>query len=147
MFSRTMMPTTVGIAGTAGSMAWAGGEAPGALQGRWIAVRAERDARTAAEIVGRFLVIDGSHFCIEENGATIYEGTLEFDTDASPWVIDFKHTGGSLDGRTWRGIFQFDGETLTICDNAADLRKARPASFVTGLDSGRVLVVLERARP
>ena len=136
MFSRTMMLTTMGIAGTVGSLAWAGGEAPDALQGRWTAVRAERDARTAADVVGHRLFIDGHRFRIEENGVTIYEGTLEFDTAASPWTIDFKHTGSSLDGRTWRGICRLDGETLTICDNAADPRKDRPASFATGPDSG-----------
>jgi uncharacterized protein (TIGR03067 family) len=64
---------------------------------------------------------------------------------ASPGAIDFKHTAHSSRGKTWRGIYKIDGDTLTICDNAAELQKSRPTSFATEPDSGLVLVVFQRA--
>jgi uncharacterized protein (TIGR03067 family) len=147
MFSRMMMLAAVGIAGIAvGTQEVAGAKDPGTLQGKWTAVRAERDAREAADIVGHLLLVDGDRFSIQEKGMTIYEGTLGLDTSAGPGAIDFKHTGDSSGGKTWRGIYRIDGDTLTICDNAGDLQQGRPTSFDTQPNSGNVLVVFKRAQ-
>ena len=40
------------------------------------------------------------------------------DANAKPAAIDFQHAEGGLKGKTWKGIYVLDGETLTICDNA-----------------------------
>jgi uncharacterized protein (TIGR03067 family) len=82
---------------------------------------------------------------IREKGVTIYEGLIGVDASANPRAMDFKHKGGSSRGKTWRGIYRIDGDTLTICDNAADVQKSRPTSFDTKPNSGRVLVVFRRA--
>jgi uncharacterized protein (TIGR03067 family) len=147
MLPRTLMLATAGIAAiAAGSRELASAKDLGQLEGKWTAVRAERDGREAADIVGHLLLIDGGGFRIQEKGATIYEGTLGLDLSASPSAIDFKHTGHSSGGKTWRGIYRIDGETLTICDNAGDLQKGRPTSFDTRPNSGLVLVVFKRAQ-
>ena len=146
MLSRRRMLAAAGIVGMAlGSRGVAGEQNPGRLEGGWTAVRAEQDAREAAEIVGHLLRFEGNTFSIREKGATIYEGTFEVDASANPRTIDFKHTGESSRGKTWRGIYRIDGDTLTICDNAGDVQKGRPTSFGTKPDSGRVLVVFKRA--
>jgi uncharacterized protein (TIGR03067 family) len=140
------MLAAAGIVGMAlGSRGVAGEQDPARLEGGWTAVRAERDAREAAEIVGHLLRFEGHTFSIREKGVTIYEGTFGVDSSASPRAIDFKHTGESSRGKTWRGIYRIDGDTLTICDNAAGVRKSRPTSFDTKPNSGRVLVVFQRA--
>jgi uncharacterized protein (TIGR03067 family) len=147
MLPRTLMLATAGIVAiAAGSREVASAEDLGQLKGKWTAVRAERDGREAADIVGHLLLIDGGEFRIQERGATIYEGTLGLDLSASPSAIDFKHAGPSSRGKTWRGIYRIDGETLTICDNAGDLQKGRPTSFGTRPNSGFVLVVFKRAQ-
>jgi uncharacterized protein (TIGR03067 family) len=115
------------------------------MQGKWTAMRAERDGQAAEEIVGHVLHFEGNRFSIQEKGATIYEGTFTLDTSARPCAIDFNHAGHSAKGTTWRGIYQVDGHTLTICDNAGEVRKNRPTSFETMPNSGRVLVVLKCA--
>jgi uncharacterized protein (TIGR03067 family) len=141
------MLATVGIAGiAAGSQDVASAKDPGKLRGKWTAVRAEQDAREAADIVGHLLLIEGDKFSVQEKEVTIYEGTLGLDKSASPSAIDFKHTGHSSRGKTWRGIYRIDGDTLTICDNAGDPQKSRPTSFATTPNSGRVLVVFKRAQ-
>jgi uncharacterized protein (TIGR03067 family) len=55
------------------------------------------------------------------------------------------HQQGSLKGKAWKGIYALDGDTLTICDNAENL-KARPTSFDAKSGSGYVLVTFGRAK-
>ena len=45
------------------------------------------------------------------------------------------------------GIYTLDGDTLTICDNAASLDKGRPAAFEAKSGSGYVLITFKRAKP
>jgi uncharacterized protein (TIGR03067 family) len=117
----------------------------GNLRGKWTAVRAERDGRPAADIAGHVLLIEDGKFSIKENGVTIFGGTLWLDEGASPWGIDFRHTGYTSAGKTWRGIYRIDGDTLTICDDAANMQRSRPTSFGTEADSGLVMIVFKRS--
>jgi uncharacterized protein (TIGR03067 family) len=147
MLTEALMLATLGVSGVAvGSQRVAGAKDPGELQGKWTAVRAEQDGREAADIVGHVLLIENGKFRIQEKGVTIYEGTLGLDESARPWAIDFKHTNSSSQGKTWRGIYRIDGDTLTVCDNAGAVQKARPMNFETRTDSGLVLVVFKRAQ-
>ena len=45
---------------------------------------------------------------------------------------------------TWAGIWQVDGGTLTIVDNALDPSRPRPSDFAAPAGSGYVMVVFER---
>ncbi len=68
------------------------------------------------------------------------------DANAKPAAIDFQHAEGGLKGKTWKGIYVLDGETLTICDNAENLDASRPSKFEAKSGSGYVLVTFDRAR-
>ena len=68
------------------------------------------------------------------------------DASAKPAAIDFKHTDGLLKGKTWKGIYALDGDTLTICDNAPNLDKGRPAALEAKSGSGYVLITFKRAK-
>ena len=145
MLSQTLKHEAAGVAGfAAGSPAMVGADDCGRLHGRWAAVRAQRDAQEAADIVGHHLHFEGDTFGIWDRDVMIYEGTFAIDASACPPSIDFRHAGESCGGRTWRGIYCIDGDTLTICDDEGDPTKGRPTSFDTGPDSGRVLVVFKR---
>jgi uncharacterized protein (TIGR03067 family) len=147
MFFETLMFAMGGMAGTMeGPHKVASVKQLDELQGKWTAVRAEQDGAEAADIVGHVLVFDGDKFSIEEKGVTIYGGTFELDLSVSPATVDFKHTGYSSKGKTWRGVYRMNGDALTICDNAPNVQRSRPTSFDTQPDSGLVLVVFKRAQ-
>ena len=113
------------------------------LDGVWTAVAASRDGRTASDVVGNKLAFSGDKFTITRDGKTLYAGTYRTDTSRHPAAIDFVSTEGSLKG-TWQGIFQLDGETLNICDNAPDMTRPRPTGFAAPAGSGYVFVVFVR---
>ena len=123
-------------------------EAAKRLQGSWTATMAERDGKVANDVVGHRLSVTGSRFQIQsEEGKPLYAGTVRVDPRTKPAAIDFEHTDGDLKGKTWKGIYVVDGDTLTICDNAPNLEKGRPASFEAKSGSGYVLVTFARAKP
>ena len=123
--------------------------AQAALQGSWTATKAERDGKAAADVVGHRLTFTGDRFEIRsKDGRTVvYTGTFRTDQNAKPASIDFVNTEGTDKGKTWRGIYAFDGDTLTTCDNAPDVAKARPTAFEAKSGSGHILVTFARARP
>jgi uncharacterized protein (TIGR03067 family) len=117
------------------------------LQGTWAATKAERDGKAADDVVGHRLSFTGNRFQIRSrDGKTLYEGTFRVDAKTKPATIDFEHTKGDLKGKSWKGIYALDGDTLTVCDNAPDLDKGRPTAFEAKTGSGHVLVTFERAK-
>jgi uncharacterized protein (TIGR03067 family) len=118
------------------------------LQGSWTATRAERDGKAADDDVGHRLSFTGNHFQIQsKDGKLLYAGTVREDPSAKPAAIDFEHTEGALKGKTWKGIYALDGDTLTTCDNAPNLDKGRPTMFEAKSGSGYVLITFKRAQP
>jgi uncharacterized protein (TIGR03067 family) len=118
-----------------------------ALQGNWIATKAEDNGAAAAEVLGHRLSVSGDHFAIKsKDGKALFAGTVQTDPNAKPAAIDFAHTQGALRGKAWKGIYTLNGDTLTICDNASDLAKGRPTAFETKSGSGHVLVTFVRAK-
>jgi uncharacterized protein (TIGR03067 family) len=118
------------------------------LQGTWAATRAERDGKVADDVVGHRLSFTGNRFQIRsEDGKTLYEGTFRVDPRAKPVAIDFEHTGGAMKGKTWKGIYALDVDTLTTCDNGPNLDKGRPAAFEAKSGSGYILITFKRAKP
>jgi uncharacterized protein (TIGR03067 family) len=118
------------------------------LQGTWTATKAERDGGTAADVIGHKLVFSDDRFEIQSKETrSLYSGTIRVNANAKPAAIDFEHAEGGLKGKTWKGIYVLDGETLTICDNAENLDAARPSKFEAKSGSGYVLVRFDRAKP
>ena len=118
------------------------------LQGTWTATKAERDGKEADDVVGHRLSFAGNRFQIQSKDVKpLYAGTVRVDPSAKPAAIDFAHTKGVLKGKAWKGIDALDGDTLTICDNAPDLDKGRPAAFEARSGSGYVLITFKRAKP
>ena len=123
-------------------------EAQKKLQGTWSATKAERDGQGADDLVGHRLSFAGNRFQIRsQDGKPLYEGTFRVEPGTKPAAIDFEHTDGSLRGDEWKGIYALDGDTLTICDNAPNPAKSRPAAFEARAGSGYVLIMFKRATP
>jgi uncharacterized protein (TIGR03067 family) len=116
------------------------------VQGGWTATKAERDGKAADDVVGNRLVFTGNRFQIQsKDGKALYAGTFRVNPSAKPAAIDFEHTEGVFKGKTWKGIYRLDANTLTICDNAPQLNKGRPTAFEAKSKSGYVLITFKRA--
>ena len=93
-------------------------------------MQAQRDGRSAADAVGNHLFFTGSHFEIQSQDR---QDSLRGNDQAGPRreaaAIDFEHTEGVVEDETWQGIYELDGDSLTICDDAPDVGQARPAAF------------------
>ncbi len=96
------------------------------LRGSWAATKAERDGKAVDDVVGNRLVFTGNRFQIQsKDGKALYAGTFRVNPGAKPAAIDFEHTEGVFKGKTWKGIYRLDANTLTICDNAPEPNKGR----------------------
>src|SRR5215510_9969680 len=84
----------------------------GSIQGAWTVVSAERDAKATTEVAGHRLTFSGDTFGIQYEGHSLFRGTYTVDTSRKPASIDFVHGDGSLKGKSWKGIYRFDGEAL-----------------------------------
>jgi uncharacterized protein (TIGR03067 family) len=123
-------------------------EAQKQLQGTWLATQAERDGKGADDVVGHRLSFTGNRFQIQsKDSKLLYEGTVRVEPSTKPAAIDFEHTAGTLKGKAWKGIYALDGDTLTICDNAPNLDKGRPAAFEARAESGYICITFTRAAP
>ena len=117
----------------------------GNTQGAWIVVSAERDGKPSAEVAGHRLTFSGDAFTIQLEGRTLYRGTYSVESGRKPVQIDFRHAEGGIKGKTWKGIYRLEGETLRICDNAPNMAKPRPTQFSTKPGSGVICIVFKRA--
>jgi uncharacterized protein (TIGR03067 family) len=123
------------------------GEEAKKLEGAWTATQAERDGKTAHDVIGHRLIFRGNQFQIRaKDGKSLYLGTVRVDPSAKPAAIDFTHTEGTLKGKAWKGIYALDGDTLKICDNAPDLDKGRPPALEAKSGSGYVLIMFTREK-
>jgi uncharacterized protein (TIGR03067 family) len=71
-------------------------------------------------------------------------GVFALEPGASPRTIDFTPNDGPHKGKTFRGIYQLEGDELKAC--FAFPGKARPKTFLTQPDSGLVLEFWRRAK-
>jgi uncharacterized protein (TIGR03067 family) len=113
------------------------------LDGVWAAVAAERDGKSATDVIGNKLALSADKFTITRDGTTLFAGTYKTDPAKQPAEIDLVNTEGNLKG-TWKGIFHLEGATLRICDNAPDMTKPRPSGFAAPAGSGYVAIVFTR---
>jgi uncharacterized protein (TIGR03067 family) len=117
------------------------------LQGSWVATKAERDGKAADDVVGHRLSFTGNRFeIVSKDGKMLFAGTFRVGPKAKAATIDFTHQQGSLKGKAWKGIYALSGDTLTICDNAEDLKKGRPTSFGAKAGSGYISITFGRAK-
>ena len=120
----------------------------GNLDGAWTARDATVNGKPAPNIVGHVLTIEGDRFRIARDGKLLFGGGLQAERDTpaggSPAAIRFDQTATDTFRGVWLGIYEFDGGALTICDNANDRSRPRPASFAACAAPGYTLVRFTR---
>jgi uncharacterized protein (TIGR03067 family) len=116
------------------------------LQGTWIATKAEQDGKAADNLLGHRLSFMGNRFEIRsKDDKPLYTGIVQMNPNAKPATIDFQQKKGAV--KVWKGIYAVDGDTLTTCDNAPNVKKGRPTAFEAKSGSGYVLITFDRAKP
>jgi uncharacterized protein (TIGR03067 family) len=115
-----------------------------ALEGDWRFVSLEVDGTTmpSGMIAQSRLLIDGDRFRTESPEA-IYEGIFTIDVETTPSQIDIEFVEGPEAGNWSYGLYELDGDRLTICLGVVGAK--RPVAFATRSGSGHALERLRRA--
>jgi len=114
------------------------------LEGTWAFRKLEVDGQAMPTDAsgGSHLLIDGDRFRMESTEAN-YEGIFDIDIERTPHAIDIDFVDGPEAGNRSEGIFELDGDRLTICLGFAGV--SRPSRFKTTKGSGQALEHLVRA--
>ena len=121
-----------------------------ALQGNWVATREEGRWRSrplhlreaAFVFTDRKLVMTRKY-----NGVPgKYEGTFDVDPASAAFRLHGQRSG-RLNSVAWRGIYERDGDSLTLCYKyVKDAATIRPTRFKTDDDPGAIFVLVELRR-
>ena len=114
------------------------------LQGDWRFESLEIDgaAVPAGALTRSRLLFDGDRFRMESPEGN-YEGMFALDVDARPPQIDIEFIEGPEAGTLCYGLYELDGDRLTLCLGVAGA--SRPTGFATRPGSGHALERLRRA--
>jgi uncharacterized protein (TIGR03067 family) len=133
--------------GAGAVLADAAGSDRAKLQGTWKLESLEVQGKsvTMRELTEARLVVKGDCYRFQL-GKTKLELTYRLDPAKQPKAIDLTIAAGPNKGKTFRGIYELDGDTFKICRHA-EAGKERPAAFVTAKDSDVLIVVWKRVKP
>jgi uncharacterized protein (TIGR03067 family) len=112
------------------------------LEGEWRMVSGVMDGKPMdASTVKR--VTRGNQTTVTAGPQTMMEFDFAVDPATSPASIDYTHTAGANKGKTQLGIYQLDGDRLTILVTAPGA--GRPKKFDAAPDKNGTLTVWKRS--
>ena len=116
------------------------------LDGRWEIVNAEREGK---ELGGGFrgftMIVKGKTFdVVSEEGERVSSGTIQLDSGKSPPTVDLTYTAGVSKGTTFLGVYELQGDTLTIA--LVEAGAARPKRVESRPGSGVTLYEYRRKK-
>lgn len=114
------------------------------LEGAWSATTVEK---TGMKVEGATIqvVFKGDTLKLFEDGKRIATATIRLQVEGQSRLIDLSFSEGSVQGMTFEGIYDLNGDALKIC--FALKQKERPTAFVSTRESQSVLLVLARDKP
>jgi uncharacterized protein (TIGR03067 family) len=110
------------------------------LKGTWTLVSLEERGKQVPPLDLKFTFED-EKFIHHEGTKNPKEGTYQLDPTKTPRAIDISEAGRVVG----YGIYQLDGDTLTLC--VARANATRPTAFATADGTPTVLIVFKRAKP
>ena len=116
------------------------------FQGKWVPVSTTIDGKALEEdeMKGRSTVVKGEKLILLYKDQERGTASLKIDPSKSPAQIDTTAEDGPRQGGTSKGIYKFDGDTLTLCFVVGS--KDRPTEFASNPGSGALLFVHKRAK-
>jgi uncharacterized protein (TIGR03067 family) len=117
------------------------------FNGTWIAIAMEKEGKKLSEeeIKGLDLqlILKDDKYTVKVGSNVIDTGTSKPDPTKKPKTVDVMPSEGPNKGKTIKGIYELDGDSLRVCYDLAG--KGRPKALATKADSGQVLIVYKRA--
>ncbi len=115
------------------------------FEGEWSMVSGVMDGQPMDKSVLKWVkrITKGSQTTVYTGPQVLMKFDFTTNPAVSPKAIDYRNTAGSNQGKTQNGIYEFDGELLTI--NLAAPGAARPTQFKSERGSGTTLTVWKRA--
>ena len=110
------------------------------LSGEWNIQQAVESGRATPPGKVR-LVIRGHHFA-RVTAEHTFERWIEVDDTVLPHTIDLHITNEPQQGQLFKGIYQLDGDTLTICHALPG--ESRPSEFSSTVENRHVLSISTR---
>jgi uncharacterized protein (TIGR03067 family) len=115
------------------------------FQGTWMFVSIEANGMPVPEEAFKDIRLtykDGSYTF--KQGEDVREGTVKIDPTKKPKAIDRTAKNGPNAGKTFKGIYEFDGETLKCC--WAVPGGERPKEFVSRAEPSTIIEVTKKAK-
>jgi uncharacterized protein (TIGR03067 family) len=107
------------------------------LQGDWKPLKSEDDGRVMTG--GDPIIVEGDKLSLVIRDRITFVGRVKLDPRADPRTIDWEITEGpGVVGKTYRGIYRWDGEKLEVCWSPVGAAE-RPRKFTTKPTAGKGL--------
>lgn len=116
------------------------------LEGTWDLVSLERDGKEVKPQKITKAIFTGDKFVIQVEDKVIAGGTFKIDSTQKPKATDAAYTEGPDKGKSFKGIYQIEGDVLKFC-RAGSPDQKRPTEFKTKADTGGIASVYKRAKP
>jgi uncharacterized protein (TIGR03067 family) len=114
------------------------------FQGEWSMVSGVMNGQAMDKSTVQWVrrITTGDEIAVCAGPQTLMEMTFTIDPSTSPKSIDYMNTAGSNKGKTQLGIYEFDGDQLTVC--VASPGAVRPTTFNSEKGAGHTLTAWKR---
>lgn len=121
-------------------------EKSGPFEGTWELTYFERGGQEVKLQAATRLISTGAKFVVKRGDQVIAAGTGSVYPDQKPPASDTTYTEGPDKGKTFKGIYQLEGDKLTFC-RAGSPEDDRPAEFKTAPGSNAFIAIYKRVKP
>lgn len=116
------------------------------LQGTWNLNYFERDGKEVKLQKDTQMINTDDKFVIKRGEQVIATGTMKLDPSKKPKESKTIYTDGPDKGKTFKGIYHIDGDTVKFC-RAGSPDQERPTDFKSKPDSGQFVAMYRRSKP
>jgi uncharacterized protein (TIGR03067 family) len=115
------------------------------IQGAWDLVYFERGGEEVKLLNDTKSINTGNKFLVKRGEEIIAAGTMKLDSSKTPNASETTYTEGADKGKTFKGIYQIDADTVKFC-RAGSPDDDRPTAFQTKPGSEQFVAVYKRAK-